>query len=444
MSILCLAIVLFILSIDTRKTVFVDLTGELNPHETTAITLQQFLRQENIQIKEGDQISPSTSSWLIDGDIVSIEQSMKIFIQTDEIERTLLTTQRNLKKLLEEIEVSLQPQDRLLVNGLPASVDDPLPNASVHSLQVIRAHQVSLNINSENQVFYSTAPTLGHALWEQGIFLYKGDKLDPPPETPLNSDIQANLLTSQELKILIDGNWLIFRTTAKTVGESLAEAGIPLQVLNYTSPPPEAQLPDNGNIRLIHVEETIILETEPIPFTVKHQLLSDLEIDNQKTVQSGQYGLSVQRIRIRLEDGVQVSHQLEDEFISRQAQPHIIGYGTKIVPRTLDTPDGSFQYWRSLNMYAVSYNPTSAGGDITASGLPLRKGLVAVDPRYIPLGTRMYVPGYGDALAADTGGGVRGRMIDLGYSDEDYEHWSTWVTVYFLWPPPENIVWIIP
>ncbi|MFU8774047.1 MAG: 3D domain-containing protein, partial [Anaerolineales bacterium] len=122
----------------------------------------------------------------------------------------------------------------------------------------------------------------------------------------------------------------------------------------------------------------------------------------------------------------------------------IIGYGTMIVPRTLDTPDGSYQYWRALDMYAVSYNPTSAGGTITASGLPLRKGLVAVDPRYIPLGTRLYVPGYGEALAADTGGGVHGRIIDLGYSDGDYEHWSRNVTVYFLWPPPENIAWIIP
>ena len=56
----------------------------------------------------------------------------------------------------------------------------------------------------------------------------------------------------------------------------------------------------------------------------------------------------------------------------------------------------------------------------------------------------MYVPGYGEALAADTGGGIRGRMIDLGYRDEDYVSWHEWVTVYFLWPPPENVVWIIP
>jgi len=95
-------------------------------------------------------------------------------------------------------------------------------------------------------------------------------------------------------------------------------------------------------------------------------------------------------------------------------------------------------------MYAVSYNPASAGGSITASGAPLRKGLVAVDTRYIPFGTRLYIPGYGEAIAADTGGAVKGRVIDLGYSNDDYVAWHQNVTIYFLWPPPENVVWIYP
>ena len=46
--------------------------------------------------------------------------------------------------------------------------------------------------------------------------------------------------------------------------------------------------------------------------------------------------------------------------------------------------------------------------------------------------------------AALAGSGVIGRWIDLGYSDEDYVSWHSYVTVYFLWPPPDNIVWIIP
>jgi 3D (Asp-Asp-Asp) domain-containing protein len=108
------------------------------------------------------------------------------------------------------------------------------------------------------------------------------------------------------------------------------------------------------------------------------------------------------------------------------------------------TVDGvQIQYWRTLNMYATSYHPSEVG-DTTASGLPLKKGVAAVDTSLILFFTQMYVPGYGEAVAADIGGGVSGRVIDLGYSDEDYVPWHQWVTVYFLWPPPDNIVWVVP
>jgi 3D (Asp-Asp-Asp) domain-containing protein len=55
----------------------------------------------------------------------------------------------------------------------------------------------------------------------------------------------------------------------------------------------------------------------------------------------------------------------------------------------------------------------------TASGLPVRKGVVAVDPQLIPLGTRLFVPGYGKAVAADVGVAVRGRIIDLWMPNDD-------------------------
>jgi 3D (Asp-Asp-Asp) domain-containing protein len=104
-------------------------------------------------------------------------------------------------------------------------------------------------------------------------------------------------------------------------------------------------------------------------------------------------------------------------------------------------------------MYATSYSPSRAGVPpdapwfgITASGKRLKKGLVAIDRSLIPFGTMMYVPGYGFAEAADTGSGVRGRWIDLGYEDDNWVSWSGNVTVYFLTPipAPESIVYIFP
>ena len=67
-----------------------------------------------------------------------------------------------------------------------------------------------------------------------------------------------------------------------------------------------------------------------------------------------------------------------------------------------------------LTMEASAYLPTDGGGDcVTATGMPAGHGVVAVDPDVIPLGTKLYIPGYGHAIAADTGGMIEGHMIDL-------------------------------
>jgi 3D (Asp-Asp-Asp) domain-containing protein len=62
-----------------------------------------------------------------------------------------------------------------------------------------------------------------------------------------------------------------------------------------------------------------------------------------------------------------------------------------------------------LKVDAVAYHLAGR----TALGVPVRRGVVAVDPGLIPLGTRMHVPGYGPSIAADVGTAIKGRLIDL-------------------------------
>jgi 3D (Asp-Asp-Asp) domain-containing protein len=74
------------------------------------------------------------------------------------------------------------------------------------------------------------------------------------------------------------------------------------------------------------------------------------------------------------------------------------------------------RYRRSLSMVATAYSRFDTGcGSYTARGNLLRKGLVAVDTNVIPLGTRLYILGYGYAVADDTGGAIKGHKIDLAF-----------------------------
>src|SRR5438445_7411096 len=84
--------------------------------------------------------------------------------------------------------------------------------------------------------------------------------------------------------------------------------------------------------------------------------------------------------------------------------------------RTTSPPAGK----RRLVVSATCYDLPGR----TATGMPVGHGVVAVDPSVIPLGTRMYVPGYGDGVAADVGGGVRGRAIGLWMTRSQCMAWG--------------------
>ncbi len=427
-----------------HKTVTLSVNGDKRTYDTYGFTVSALLQQAGISTNKYDRVQPAMDHWIRDGEIITIEYASQIYIQADGETRSIFSTERLPANLLNLANISLFPGDGLIADGLSVSLDEPLPRGPKHSLQVLRARAITLHDGKRAQIVYTSATSVGGALWSAGFQLHENDKVEPGFETVIDAPTSITIQPSKELKIRFNGGELTFRTTASTVGSALSQAGISLQGLDYSQPPASAPLPLNGIIRVVRVNESITLETETIPFDTKTQPLSDLELDNTRLVQAGSYGLSARRLRVRLEDGQEVSRQTEGEYIASEPQARIVGYGTKFLPHSVQTPAGSIKYWRALNMYAVSYNPTSAGGTITASGLPLAKGVVAVDTNYIPFGTRLYIPGYGEAVAADRGGGVKGRIIDLGYSESDYVAWHQWLTVYFLWPPPDQVVWIIP
>ncbi len=394
---------------------------------------------------EQDSIDPSPSSLLIGDQEISIQQASWFTVDNDGSSQSTFARFNTLEEIFSELKIDLTPHDLVYLDGAQISTDAPLRSGSNHSIQIRKPKQVVLTGGKTSRTFETSAPTLGAGLWLEDVYLDIGDYLNLPVDSAVTGSVEAELEDSREITIQLSNGSIKSKTNGNTVGEALSDSGISLQGLDYSRPGANTPVPKDGKIQVIRVREEQFLESEPIQYDTESQPVADLEIDNRSLVQSGVLGLKTRRIRVRYEDGQEISRQVEDEYVSQPPQSEILGYGTNIVPKTLDTPGGQITYWRALEMYAISYNVTSSGGDgITATGIPLAKGVAAIDPRYIPYGTRMYVPGYGEALAADTGGGIKGRMIDLGYRDEDYVSWHQWVTVYFLWPPPEFVAWIIP
>jgi 3D (Asp-Asp-Asp) domain-containing protein len=255
------------------------------------------------------------------------------------------------------------------------------------------------------------------------------------------------------LIVNVDGMKYETRAVGPTVGDALAQIGIALVGLDYSQPGINKPLPENGRIRVVRVQEQIQVELEPIPFDTIYQPSADLELDNFQVLDPGNYGIRANRIRVRLEEGQEVSRSVEETWVAVEAEPRVLGYGTKIEVRVLNTADGRIEYWRAVPVYATSYSPCNLGLDgcnsTTASGKTLKKGMIGVIRSWYNLmrGWLVYIPGYGYATIEDIGAGVPGRhWIDLGFTDEQYESWHTWTTLYFITPSPslDVIPWILP
>jgi 3D (Asp-Asp-Asp) domain-containing protein len=200
----------------------------------------------------------------------------------------------------------------------------------------------------------------------------------------------------------------------------------------------DAPVEDGLTIRVVLVREEFETVEEVIPLSVVYQDDPTMDMGRYLVLDWGADGLIHREYRAVYEDGQEIERELLNEW-EQPPSDQVIAQGTKVVS-FVETPQGSLRYAYSLEMYATWYRPADCGKSpdspwygIAATGVQVHRGIVAVDPNVIPLGTRLYVPGYGEALAADTGSAVIGNIIDLGFADYEVIDWYTrWVTVYIL------------
>lgn len=357
------------------------------------------------------------------------------------------------RELLNQAGIHLNEGDRLLWNGEDLPLDSQLPTGAPLVLQIVRAVPVLLDLDGNQQEILSTAPTVSRVLWEAGVRIGPGDWLSLDAGALIEPGITIQYRSAVPLTIQAAGRELQSRSSAKTVGAALAEAGVALQGLDYSQPGEDQPLPADGRIRVVRVREEILLTETLVPFDSQFAPDPELELDLQRTNQAGQYGVQVTRERVRYEDGQEVSRSIDSDWTAANPVPQTIGYGTKVVTRSEETAGGTIEYWRKIRVRATSYSPCRLGtGDnrcsyITASGARLTKGIVAVSLKWFRemRGQQVYIPGYGFGVIGDYGA-LPGMWIDLGFDEENFEQGAIvgYVDMYFLTPVPPNIPWTLP
>jgi 3D (Asp-Asp-Asp) domain-containing protein len=230
-------------------------------------------------------------------------------------------------------------------------------------------------------------------------------------------------------------------SAAPTVAVLLAEQGITLGPNDETVPRPDARLSDGSIVRVVRVSHITKTLLKHLAAPVRRRFDATLALGQTRTLDPGRSGLRETIVRVERRDDGSPPRISRITRLVRAARPALVAIGTAPQPHEfVEVARTGFNAAvrfanKALNMIATAYTAGCYGcSGITAFGLHAGHGVVAVDPRVIPLGTKLYVPGYGPAVAGDIGGAIRGRRIDLGFNSlaEALRFGRREITVYVL------------
>jgi len=293
--------------------------------------------------------------------------------------------------------------------------------------------------------YRTAAATVGAFLSEQRIYVGSKDSASHAHSNALENGMVISIARAVNVTVSVDG---ILEKKRVPDGTTIERLTLALQAdwdkaLTYEGDAGRLVV-EGERIEFYSWESEILVLTEPIMFDSYEFETTALLMDRSYVRQYGVQGEMQYVVAVVSVGGNERKREIIDEYVVTEPIPEIIdvGVGGKL-GTTTDTSSPSFVYVKKYTMNASAYtngyestrkNPDDPGYGITKSGVKTQRGIVSVDPSVIPLGTRLYVEGYGYALAADVGSAIVGHRIDLFYEnlDEALRFGRRSITVYVL------------
>lgn len=338
----------------TKKTVAISIDGEERIIQTHADTVNDILKDLEIKVRAEDYLFPSANTKISDNLEIAWEPAKQVTITLNDKEpNTVWTTADSVKELLESEKISVREQDQV-----SPSIHSEIKNGL--TVKIEEAFQVTLVDGGKEQKVWSTSTTVADFLKHHGIQLNKLDRVEP------------------KLTQTID---------------------------------------DTSKVNIVRVEKVTDVVEEAVDYAIVTKKDSSLKKGTEKVIQNGQEGKVSKVYRVVMENGKEVSRELVETKTLKESQNKIVALGTKVqvasISRGSEPVNGEEFY---VNSTAYTAYCTGCSG-ITSTGINLRKNpdmkVIAVDPSVIPLGTKVYVEGYGHAIAGDTGSAIKGNKIDV-------------------------------
>lgn len=276
-----------------------------------------------------------------------------------------------------------------------------------------------LSIDGKEETFVTYKGTVKDVLQEKGVEVDSKDKVQPSLESRVSEKETIKLKSAIPVEITANGVQLTVQTAEDTIGNMLdaEEATLKEQGVEFDKnvdeviPSLDSNVEENVPIQLVKVETKDLVKKEAINFDTIVEKDASLDSSVQKVKSEGVNGEKEITYQVVYKDGVEVSRDVKSTKTISEPQNKVVVKGTSQV---YASRGGNITYKKKLSVVATAYS----GHSNTATGRrPVRNvggiSTIAVDPSVIPLGSKVYVDGYGYAIAADTGGAIKGNIIDL-------------------------------
>ncbi len=276
--------------------------------------------------------------------------------------------------------------------------------------------RVTVVVDGEPVQISTHATDVSSALADAGVDIRPGDLVVPSDDAPLTQDMTVLVRHAVPVTLEIGGESIELDVVGETVADALVAAGADPSLNTAISPALEAPLRSGMTISAPESFVRIEQEETTVSPAVEERPDPTLREGQRRVVIEGSEGRVLKVFRLMVFGGLESTRALTAEHVVSQAETRVVAVGTgrAYSPVFAANPGKAPTHGRRVLVETTAYSPQQPDLDFTtATGARAQYGVIAVDPRFIPLGTRVYVPGYGYAVAADTGGAIKGARIDL-------------------------------
>ncbi|SEQ99164.1 Uncharacterized conserved protein YabE, contains G5 and tandem DUF348 domains [Virgibacillus subterraneus] len=349
---------------------------------------------------------------LVFSGVTLFEATKAEVVITENGEKQKVKTHANtVDELLAELGITFSKHDKLS-HDMDAKIDDEM------NITYKEANKITVTIDGKEHIYHTTVDTVGEFLKENNMTLSEHDEVSHGKSDAVSEGLELSIDKAFQITINDGGKNKKVWTNGGTVDQVLEESEISYDKSDKIKVNTDGKVTENTTIKVVRVDKETVEVKEKIDYKTEKREDNNLEKGKKRVIEEGNEGLLVKTFEVIKENGEEVERKLISEEIKQESENRVVAFGTKEEKELVTVSSSNDSGGKVYSMRVTAYSADCVGcSGYTATGINLNanpnKKVISVDPSVIPLGTKVWVEGYGNAIAADTGGGINGNHIDI-------------------------------